>query len=98
MIFARYLAHGEIAYGVVEGDTVKQITASPFEKFEVTDHTHPISDVKLLAPCEPAKIVAVGLNYRSHPQNVQIVTVKVAVWSENLHLCGGKGWLSLGQI
>ena len=62
MIFARYLAHGEVAYGVVDGDIVKQITASPFEKFEVTDHTHPISGVKLLAPCQPAKIVAVGLS------------------------------------
>ncbi len=66
MIFARYLAHGEVAYGVVEGDTVRQITTTPFEKYEVTDHTHPVSGVKLLAPCEPAKIVAVGLNYRSH--------------------------------
>ena len=24
--YARFLAHGEVAYGVVEGDTVKQIT------------------------------------------------------------------------
>ena len=66
MIFARYLAHGEVSYGVVEGNTVKQITTTPFVKYEVTDHTHPLSDVKLLAPCVPTKILAVGLNYRSH--------------------------------
>ncbi|MXX53821.1 MAG: DUF2437 domain-containing protein, partial [Dehalococcoidia bacterium] len=29
--YARFLAHGEVAYGVVEGDTVKQITAAPYE-------------------------------------------------------------------
>ena len=34
MKFARYLAHGEISYGVVEGDSVKQLTTSPFEDYE----------------------------------------------------------------
>ena len=64
--FARFEAHGEIAYGVVEGDTVKQITTSPLEEYEVTDHTHPLADVRLLAPVVPNKIVAIGLNYKSH--------------------------------
>ncbi len=66
MIFARYLAHGEVSYGVVEGDMVKQLTTPPFERFKVTDHVHPLSHVKLLAPCTPHKILAIGLNYRSH--------------------------------
>ena len=64
--YARYLAHGEVAYGVVEGDVVKQITAAPYEDHQVTDHIHGISDVKLLAPVLPGKVVAIGLNYRSH--------------------------------
>ncbi len=66
MIFARYLAHGEISYGVLRGDVLHQITTTPFDEFEVTDHAHPMSHVKLLAPCVPTKILAVGLNYRSH--------------------------------
>ena len=66
MKYARYEAHGEIAYGVVEGDSVKQITAPPFEDHEVTDHVHGLSEVRLLAPVVPGKIVAIGLNYRSH--------------------------------
>ncbi len=64
--YARFLAHGEIAYGVVEGDDVKQITAAPYEDHEVTDHTHTLDEVKLLAPVVPNKVVAIGLNYRSH--------------------------------
>ena len=64
--FARYEAHGEIAYGVVEGDVVKQITTSPLEDYEVTGHTHTLSEVRLLAPVVPNKIVAIGLNYKSH--------------------------------
>jgi len=66
MKFARYEAHGEIAYGVVEGDYVLQLSTSPFEDYEVTDHAHPLSHVRLLAPTMPGKIIAIGLNYKSH--------------------------------
>ena len=66
MKFARYEAHGETAYGVVEDGMVKQLTASPFDDYEVTDHAHPLADVRLLSPCDPGKIIAIGLNYRSH--------------------------------
>jgi len=66
MKIARYLAHGQISYGAVEEGNVKELSASPFEPHEVTDHTHPLSDFKLLAPCVPTKILAIGLNYSSH--------------------------------
>jgi 2-keto-4-pentenoate hydratase/2-oxohepta-3-ene-1,7-dioic acid hydratase in catechol pathway len=66
MKYARYEAHGEVAYGAVEGDSVRQLTAPPYEPHETTDHIHSLSDVKLLAPVVPNKIVAIGLNYRSH--------------------------------
>ena len=39
MKIARYLAHGQVSYGVVEGDSVKELSASPFESFTVTDHS-----------------------------------------------------------
>ena len=66
MKFARYFAHGQTSYGIVEGDTVREITAPPYEEYQVTDHTHGLSEVKLLTPTAPSKILAVGLNYRSH--------------------------------
>ena len=66
MKFARYLAHGDVSYGVLDGETLRQITTSPFEEFEITDHVHTLSQVKLLAPALPTKILAVGLNYPSH--------------------------------
>ena len=66
MKIARYLAHGDISYGVVEGNTVKQLSAPPFGDYVVTDHTHTLDEVKLLAPCIPHKILAIGLNYSSH--------------------------------
>ena len=66
MRFARYYAHGEVAYGVVEEGMVKQITTTPFEDYQVTDHTHPLDHVQLLAPVDPGKVVAIALNYSTH--------------------------------
>ena len=66
MKFARYEAHGEIAYGVVEGDTVHQLTTTPFESYQVTDHIHTLDQVRLLAPVVPQKVMAIALNYPSH--------------------------------
>ena len=66
MKLARYEAHGDIDYGIVEDDVVRQITAAPYEDYEVTDHTHRLSEVRLLAPAVPGKILAIGLNYKSH--------------------------------
>ena len=66
MKIARYLAHGQISYGAVEGNSVKELSAPPFGDFQITDHTHTLDEVKLLAPCVPSKILAIGLNYSSH--------------------------------
>ena len=37
MKIARYLAHGQISYGMVEGNAVKELSASPYEVYEVTE-------------------------------------------------------------
>ncbi|MBI4234310.1 MAG: fumarylacetoacetate hydrolase family protein [Chloroflexi bacterium] len=58
----RPVKHG----GVVEGDTLRQLSTSPFEEFRISSHTHHLAEVKLLAPCEPRKVLAIGLNYRTH--------------------------------
>lgn len=64
--YARY-QHGDcVSYGVVEGDSVKQISAAPFEEHEQTGESLPLSEVKLLAPVTPSKIIAIGRNYVSH--------------------------------
>jgi len=36
------------------------------------DNAYPESSVKFLAPCNPSKIVAVGLNYHSHAEEVKL--------------------------
>ena len=55
-----------MAYGILDGATVREIRGDLFGRHEETGATHPLGDVKLLYPCEPSKILAVGRNYRSH--------------------------------
>ena len=66
MKFARYQADGRTSFGVVEGDTVTEIEGSIYGDVKQTSTRHNLADVKLLMPCEPTKVLAVGLNYASH--------------------------------
>jgi 2-keto-4-pentenoate hydratase/2-oxohepta-3-ene-1,7-dioic acid hydratase in catechol pathway len=66
MKFARYEADGRVQFGVVESDTVTRITAAPWESHVTTSDVRSLSDVRLLAPTAPSKMVAIGLNYKSH--------------------------------
>jgi 2-keto-4-pentenoate hydratase/2-oxohepta-3-ene-1,7-dioic acid hydratase in catechol pathway len=66
MQIVRYSADGKTEYGVIEGEWVQSLAGSPFEQIKTLNKCHKLSEVKLLAPCEPSKIVAIGLNYKSH--------------------------------
>lgn len=66
MKFARYEVDGRIEYGIVYGDTVTPITAAPWEPHETTSESLSLGAVRLLAPTAPSKMVAIGLNYKSH--------------------------------
>ena len=64
--FIRYRTTSGVSYGTLEGDTVHEIQGGLFDAHTPTGATHKLSDVKLLYPCEAGKILAVGLNYKSH--------------------------------
>lgn len=65
MRFARFLANNTEYYGLVEDGQIKVITGNIYEQYTVTDKIYKIDDVKLLAPVKPAKVVGVGLNYKT---------------------------------
>jgi 2-keto-4-pentenoate hydratase/2-oxohepta-3-ene-1,7-dioic acid hydratase in catechol pathway len=64
--YIRYRSGAGVSYGILDGETVREISGGLFGDRTPTGVTHPLADVKLLAPCEPGKILAVGLNYKSH--------------------------------
>lgn len=72
MKFVRFKRGKVISFGLWEEDNIKVLKGSPFELHTVTDEVVPLNSVKLLAPCLPTKIVAVGLNHRSHAEEMHV--------------------------
>jgi 2-keto-4-pentenoate hydratase/2-oxohepta-3-ene-1,7-dioic acid hydratase in catechol pathway len=66
MKFVRFKFNNTIAYGVLQDDSVKEISGSIFDRYEISSVSHKINDVQLLPPVEPSKIICVGLNYKEH--------------------------------
>jgi 2-keto-4-pentenoate hydratase/2-oxohepta-3-ene-1,7-dioic acid hydratase in catechol pathway len=64
--YVRYQKDSTVAYGILDGETVHEIRGGLFGAREETGATYPVAEVKLLYPCEPSKILAVGRNYKSH--------------------------------
>ena len=64
--FVRFKRDQRIAYGLVRDHTVAELAGSCFDAITETGRTFELDQVRLLAPCEPTKILAVGLNYKSH--------------------------------
>jgi 2-keto-4-pentenoate hydratase/2-oxohepta-3-ene-1,7-dioic acid hydratase in catechol pathway len=70
--YVRFRAGKVTAYGVVEGDTVHQISPNPFVEYKKTGQTYPLAEVKLLAPTRPTQVLAMAGNYRSHLSSAEI--------------------------
>lgn len=72
MRICRFAGPRGVGYGLLEGDRVRGLAADLFppgaEAAEPVPgrDVWPLEEVRLLAPVTPAKIVCVGLNYRTH--------------------------------
>lgn len=72
MRIARYQDGSRIKWGVIEGDKILEMEGDPFVDFSLTSEKKELNRVKLLSPCLPSKIVALGLNYRDHAEEVKL--------------------------
>jgi 2-keto-4-pentenoate hydratase/2-oxohepta-3-ene-1,7-dioic acid hydratase in catechol pathway len=64
--YVRFSRDRITAYGQLEGNRIREIRGGLFGRIEFSGRTHDLAQVKLLFPCVPPKVWAVGLNYRSH--------------------------------
>jgi len=71
MKIVRFDVAGKVKHGVVNGELVQAIVDKPFHYIKLTDRHYQLSEVKLLSPCTPSKIVCLGLNYHSHAKEVK---------------------------
>ena len=70
--FARFKVNDDIAFGIVEGDNVREISGTFFGDWKETDKVHGLSDVMLLVPTRPRHVFAMAGNYKSHLNNAEI--------------------------
>ena len=64
--YVRFRRDRAMAYGILEGDTIRELEGRPFGPHKEIGAQHKLAEVKLLFPSQPPKILAVGLNYKSH--------------------------------
>ncbi len=67
--YVRYEESGRAHYGILEAETIRQISGPPWDGGQPTGRRVEVTDVTLLAPAEPSKVIAVGANYRSHTES-----------------------------
>lgn len=60
----------DITYGTVEPDGIRLYHGSPLFQWERSETVLPITQVKLLTPVIPTKVVAVGRNYAEHAEEM----------------------------
>ena len=72
MKIIRYQDGPAVKWGVMEGDLIREMDGDPFGHFHLTSKTTGLQEVKLLSPCLPSKIVALGLNYRDHAEEMKV--------------------------
>jgi 2-keto-4-pentenoate hydratase/2-oxohepta-3-ene-1,7-dioic acid hydratase in catechol pathway len=78
MRFVRYQTTQQpVAYGWVIEDRVGPIEGSPFSEFRRLEANILISQVKLLSPILPSKIICVGQNYQEHAREQKVEVSEV---------------------
>jgi len=70
--FARFKVDGIIAFGLVEGDQIRELSGSIFGDWEKTGKVYSLSDVRLLVPTRPRHVFAMAGNYKSHLADAEI--------------------------
>ena len=70
MRFGRILVEGKPEYCIVENNKVRVVTGNIFGSWQTSSRTMDLQHAEFLSPVNPSKIVAVGLNYRDHAQEM----------------------------
>ncbi|MBW2623819.1 MAG: fumarylacetoacetate hydrolase family protein [Deltaproteobacteria bacterium] len=70
MKIVRFIADGEdqARIGLLEEETVFETSGGIFGPYKKTGASFAADQVSFLAPCDPSKVVCVGLNYKDHAE------------------------------
>jgi len=71
--FLRCIRKGEILNGYVDKENVIPIEGEFWGNFRISGEEFPVSEIdKWLPPVSPSKLIAIGLNYRAHAEEVKL--------------------------
>ena len=62
----RYEQAGDASWGIIEEETIRQLSDAPYARGTATGQSVQRSTVKLLTPVEPRKIFMTAFNFRNH--------------------------------
>ena len=72
----RFQSNNRVSFGYIEGTTIFEFGSIeqelPALKFIETGKKIDISAIRLLPPCCPSKVVCLGLNYRTHAEEMKL--------------------------
>jgi 2-keto-4-pentenoate hydratase/2-oxohepta-3-ene-1,7-dioic acid hydratase in catechol pathway len=72
MKIVRFSTGKKTSCGIWNGDIIQGVSGTPFGRLKPNGENYKLSEVKLLSPCKPSKIPALGLNYRKHAEEVKM--------------------------
>lgn len=70
MKLVRFSSESGTACGILQGGEVAELEGDFFTASKPLGTRRPFSSLTLLPPCTPSKVVAVGLNYRDHAEEL----------------------------
>lgn len=70
MKFVRVESNDGPKWGIIKEGTVYTLKKAPYESMEYDGGSMALDNCRLLAPCEPSKIVCVGKNYEEHAREM----------------------------
>ncbi|MDD5067075.1 MAG: fumarylacetoacetate hydrolase family protein [bacterium] len=70
MHIGRFKYNRSTFYGLVEGDTVRELNNDIYHEFSTGSKEYQLKNLIILPPSHPAKVVLVGLNYRDHAKEL----------------------------
>ncbi len=70
MKIVRFAAGRRTRYGILDGKSIQVLAGNPFNGIKDGNEQYSSDEVRLLSPCLPSKVVALGLNYRSHAREL----------------------------
>ena len=77
MKIIRFEYKGKVQYGVLKEESVTVLEGDIFTSVTETQDILPLSKVKILPPVTPSKVIALGLNYKLHVEEIKSMKFEI---------------------